>query len=183
MKLETVRVALTTKKKWKWNSELIKWRLGTTYSHACVILHDETLDLHDVYQASHGQVHSIDLEVFKEENDLVKVYHFDLDPDQFRRAHTWLKKQRGRKYSVIGAIASTFSFLRKLGLGKDGDREFICSEYAFRFLEVAFGTEIRAQGRKNDDYVDPLILEGVLAEWQSRLPLVRMKVSDAIKRQ
>jgi hypothetical protein len=176
--MKTVRIALTTPNYFKVTSWITKLRLGRKYCHACVISQDNESGLYDVSQAAHGMVHEMDLDIFKEKNNLVKVYTLTMNDVQFSRGRTWMKKQRGKGYSILGCIASTFRILRKLGLGRDGDREFICSEFAFRYLEVAFGTEIRPAGRGSDDYVCPAVLEGVLAEIEMRSPRWAQLVSD-----
>lgn len=176
--MKTVRIALTTKKGWSLKSELIKWRMKVLYSHACVILKDEALEMYDVYQASHGQVHEIGLDIFKEINDLVKVYHLEMNEEQYKRGLIWLKKQRGKKYSFLGLIACTIPFMKKLGIGRDGDKEFICSEYALRYVEVSYDVEIR---NKNEDYVTPAQLENILEQIQVMQLNSKIEVSLAVK--
>lgn len=164
--MKSVRIALTSPNYFKLTSWVTKTRMGTNYCHACVIAQDDRFDIYEVAQAAHGMVHEMDLTIWKEKNDVIKVYYLELSDEQYYRGIKWMKKQRGKGYSEMGAIASTVPFLRALGLGRDGDREFICSEFAFRFLEEAFGKEIIPTGRGFDDYVSPEVLEGVLSKLQ-----------------
>lgn len=175
--MKSVRVALTSKKKKSLKSWLIQWRMGVNYSHACVITKDEQYDLYDVYQASYGQVHEVGLDVFKEENNLVKVFYLEMTEEQHHRGMMWLKKQRGRKYSFWGLIACTFQVLRKLKIGRDGDKEFICSEYAFRYLEVCFDVQL---SKKADDYITPSDLENLLSRAEEFQALGRSGFLDAV---
>lgn len=141
---------------------IIKKRLGTSFSHVCFVIDTgPRVQVLEVYQASKGRVWSITLERFLEENRIIKERTLQMNEEQFFRMLRYLKNQLGKKYSSTGAIASTFSILRKIGLGRNGDESFICSELVVRAIEEGFGLDIdfSSYRRDSDDYVDPLVFE------------------------
>lgn len=164
--MKTVRFVLTYPNEFQLHSWITAKRIGRPYSHAAIVMTEDDLNTTSVIQASHGMVHEIDVETFKQDYHFVKVFTIDLTPEQFIKGRIWIKKQLGKKYSFWGMIASTVSIFRKLGIGKDGDKSFICSEFTFRFLEEALGVDIIPTGRGFDDYVCPEVMEGVLVKME-----------------
>lgn len=164
--MRTVRIVLTYPNKFQLHSWITAKRLGRPYSHAAIVSADEEDQSTLVVQASHGMVHAIDLDLFQKTHDFVKVFTIDLTQEQFQKGRSWVKKQLGKKYSFWGMIASTIPFLRKLRVGQDGDKSFICSEFTFRYLEEALGIDIIPTGRGFDDYVCPEVMEGVLTKME-----------------
>lgn len=155
----------TTPKKTNIFSSIIKWRLGTKYSHVCGVVSTGPIGLFDLYQASNGDVNAIELENFLEKNKVIQTCRicFD-DKNDYYTLIRFLKKQLGKSYSMMGAIASTFPSLRFLGFGKDGDSEFMCSEYMARGLEMTeiLNIDDYKKGRGSADYVDPKFFETML---------------------
>lgn len=139
-------------------SDIIKWRLGTNYSHVCGVVSTGPIGLFDLYEASHGNVHDIDLVEFLKKNKVVKTCRIQMDKESYYEVIRYLKKQRGKDYSEAAAIASTFKILRSLGIGKNGDGKFICSEYMARAYEQ-IGDIDYSKNRKFADYIDPLLFE------------------------
>lgn len=133
---------------------IIKKRLGTNYSHVAVKVRDLETDLHEIYQASHGMVHSIEHDNFVAQNHILRSFKINADEFAMIRLLTFLKKQEGKSYSEFGAIACTVKLFRDIGIGQDGDKEFICSEYGMRALEELVGKKLNVFGLKSD-YVDP----------------------------
>lgn len=157
----------TTPKKFKLGSFLIRWRLKKPYSHVCGVVSTGPIGLFDLYQASHGDVNDIDLENFLKENIVLKSCRIGFeDKEDYYSLIRYLKKQRGKDYSEWGALASTFSLLRKLKIGKNGDSEFMCSEYMARALETTgiIDKSFYKIGRGSADYVDPEYFELMLKD-------------------
>ncbi len=113
-----------------------------------------------VIQASHGMVHVVPLEYMERENRVVAAFKIDLSEEELTRGIRWAVSMCGRGYSQLGALACTVPFLRRLGLAKNGDKEFICSEFAARFLEEAKG--IKLDHMRDDDHVDPAMVEDLI---------------------
>lgn len=157
----------TFPKRPRFTSRIISWILGTKYSHVCGVVGTGPIGLFDLYEASHGNVHDIDLENFLSKNKVIKTCRIKLeDKEDLYKIIRYMKKQRGKDYSEWGAIASTVGLFRAIGLGKDGDSEFICSEYMVRALEQAelFTEEDYKEGRGSSDYVDPKFFEKMLVD-------------------
>jgi hypothetical protein len=116
-----------------------------------------------VYQASRGDINTIKFSNFFAKCRLIKKCVVEMTEEQYERAVIYLEEQTGKGYGEWTALAATFKLLRKLGIGKNGDSEFICSEYMARMMEVAFHEDFSGR-RKHTDYVDPLEFEKILTE-------------------
>lgn len=153
----------TTPADFKLPSEIIKWRLGTEYSHVAIATYSKFFDAWEVYQASHGFVHSGQLPNFLKINKVVKQYRFSVTSEENKKVISYLKSKTFLGYSEWGALASTVPCLRSVGMGNDGDAEFICSEYVCRAIEQIRGLDY-SKHRSSADYVDPKIFERILLE-------------------
>lgn len=163
MKIFKVKILFTTPKKFNLFSWIIRKRLNTKYSHVAICVYLRSIEFWDVYEASHGNVHIISLERFKESNTILKEFNFNIDKEQFKSGIIFLKKQLQKKYSVLGAIICTIPFLRKLGISDDNDKKFICSELASRFVEEAKIIEYNKIG-SNSDYITPKQFEDAIKD-------------------
>ena len=142
----------------KWTSHLIRKVIGTDYSHVVTVVPTGPVGTLDVYQASNGDCNLVELNNFLEYNHVIKKVNIDIEKEPLLNMVRFLKKQCGKKYSVLGAIAAGLPYVRKFGWGKDGDKSFICSELSLRGLEEAYGVQIF----RNDDWVDPEAFEQLL---------------------
>ena len=153
---------LTEPKEFTFFSWIIKKRIRRNYCHVAVI--PEIIDesgLKDVYQAAHGLVHAMESEYFFDLNKIVKVYQVKGTHEKLIETLKFLKSNSGKSYSQAGAIACTFWILRKLKIGLDGNKQFICSEYGMGALEKFLGKDIRPE--MANDYVDPALFESILS--------------------
>ena len=153
----------TTPKKFKLPSEIIKLRLGTNYSHVCIGVEIKKIGMTRIYQASHGDVNTVCLENFLKKNKVLKKCTIEMEEDDYFRMIKYMERQTGKSYSEWGAIAATFKFLRKIGLGKDGDNQFICSELVYRALQEG-GMDLNTPNRTHADYIDPKVFEKALVD-------------------
>lgn len=164
MEKRAVKFIFTSPSKWKVFSELIKLRFGTKYSHVAIQCYTgPRINTHDIYEAAQGTVHCQDIESFLEGVVIYDARSVSLEAEQYYRMIRWLKRQQQKKYSILGALAVGLPFLRKLGIGKDKDDSFICSELALRALEVGLGIDIA----RKDDYVDPEAFMALIDALQS----------------
>lgn len=147
----------TYPKKPKFFSWLIKFRLRTKYSHVAI----SSNLTNSVYQASHGIVHKLDMVDFLRSNNVIFAKEMPMSSEEINRGLLFLEKQIGKLYSVFGALASTYKILRIFGIGKNGDKRFICSELAHRALEESLQKDL-SHAKINDDYVDPKLFEQIL---------------------
>ena len=147
----------------KLTSRLISWRIRRPYSHVAIVFFSPWLGLDLVIQASHGMVHCIPLEHMNRDNVVVKKFDLCLTQEQIARGIRWAVRMCGCGYSELGAIAATIPLFRALGVGLDGDDEFICSEFAARFMEETMGQPLNHM-RGDDDYIDPALLEDLIAD-------------------
>lgn len=129
-----------------------KWRDPRSYSHILVILEDE--DVEEIaYQASHGLVHTCDLEVFFKENVIVKTYTLPREALNVK----WMKKQLGKKYGYFQLIQIGIKFVLGIVSTGNGDKKFVCSEYVGRALNLSWV----------NDYTDPKQVDDYLSSIQA----------------
>ena len=141
---------------------IIKKRLGTSYSHVAIVAEDPLTQVLEVHQSTAKNVGPMSLEFFRTKNRLIKQRTLELSETEFKKMMTFIRKNQGKGYSEAAAIASTFPLLRSLMIGKDGDHEFICSEFVVRALQSAGERLDFGHLRRAVDYVDPLVFERIL---------------------
>lgn len=121
-------------KKFKLGSWIIMKRLRTNYSHVAIEVSTGPIGLQDIYEASHGDVHSMWADYWKEDNIVVEEFIINAETREYIEAIRYLKKQRQKKYGFWTALASTIPFFRNKMIGKDGGSHFICSELIAKAL-------------------------------------------------
>lgn len=141
---------------------IIKARLGTSYSHVAIVAEDPFTGVPEVHQSTAKNVGPMSLEYFRTKNKLIKQRELELNEVEFKKMMTFIRKNQGKGYSEAAAIAATIPILRSLMIGKDGDHEFICSEFVVRCLQSTEGRMDFGHLRRAVDYVDPLVFEGIL---------------------
>ena len=156
-----VKVIFSRPKKWKLFSWLIRKRINKPYSHVAIAVYLKPLEIFDVYEAAYGDVHLIGEQKFKKRNTIVKEYDLFMDRMAFMSSLKYLKLQLEKSYSEMGAIASTFVFLRKLNIGNNNDKSFICSELAAKYLESTGMVNLKSDA----DYITPDMFEEILQEF------------------
>lgn len=120
-------IATSAPNKFKIGAALIKFYQKTEYSHVLII--DGDL----VYQASHGFVNCMHIDVFLEHNNIIDV----LEVDDSKVDLEFVKKQLGKKYGFIQLLNIATRFLFGIKLFKnDGNQKFICSELVGKALHL-----------------------------------------------
>lgn len=148
-------------------AETIKWRIKKDYSHVATLVYTGIDDLYDIHHAAHGMVHTVELNNFLIKNKIVEAFKVDCSEIEFTKAISYMKKQGGKDYSQLAAIASTFPCMRDLGIGKDNDRKFICSEYSSRILAVLKGFNFKYP----PDYITPDMFETMILKHGKKLSM------------
>lgn len=143
-------------------SRSIRWRLGTPYSHVAIAVYIRRLDDYRVYQASNGDINTVLLENFLKHNHVIKSCTDSMNEESYTKTIRYMERQTGKKYGVMTALAATFEFARKMGIGNDDDTRFICSEYAFRTRQQY--KELCPKHNVDSDYVEPKMLEEIMLE-------------------
>jgi hypothetical protein len=138
-------------------SRIIMWRLKTDYSHVAIEVPTGPIGVLDIYQASHGTVHSLWAKHWLEDNQVIDEVIVNVETEKFFEIVRYLKKQRQKRYGFWTALASTFPFFRKLLVGKDNETHFICSELLAKALDgvIKFDTI-------DLDYITPKQLRSLL---------------------
>jgi hypothetical protein len=120
-------IATSSPKKWKIGAELIKWYQGTQYAH--ILLIKDNL----VFQASHGSVNCMYIDVFLENNKIIKT--FEITEDKIDMDFVY--KQLGKPYSIRQILEIAFKFITNIKiLSSNGNDQFICSEFVGKALRL-----------------------------------------------
>jgi hypothetical protein len=158
-----IKIVFTYPTKWfrpfAW---IIKMRLKTTYSHVAIIVTDPLTEVDEVFQADSRGVGPEELSNFLTHAKIIKTKELELSDSEFKKMMIFIRKNQGRGYSEAGAIAATIPLLRSIGIGMDGDHEFICSEFVVRSLQATGGRLDFRSVRRPFDFVDPLLFERIL---------------------
>jgi len=105
----------------------------TDYSHVFISLLDTRTNKDIVYEASHGDIHPIELTNFKKRVIITEEYKFNISEEQAVRILEFCQDSFQKKYGFLTILGIALNS----DAGKDGDKTFICSEFAARILEVA----------------------------------------------
>lgn len=125
------------KNPWALGSAIIRASEKRNFSHAFIMYEDPITKLTMISQASHGMVHDCFLDEFLKANIIVKKYEIECSNDQWLDFYTFNRKHQGVKYSMFQLIGLSIVKLFHIKLWfKNGDREFICSEWAGRVCVI-----------------------------------------------
>lgn len=122
------------------------WAIGSTaiqvtekrnFSHAFVKYEDPITGLTMISQASHGMVHDCYIDEFLKANIIVEEYEIDCSDQEWLDFYIFNRKHQGVKYSTAQFLALTVVKIFRIKLWfKNGDKEFICSEWAGRVCSI-----------------------------------------------
>ena len=125
-------IATSSPKNFKIGAELIKWYQNTKFSHVLIIKDDL------VYQASHGYVNCTHIDNFLLDNEIINKYKVSDDSIDFE----FVKKELGKPYSKGQIINIATKFLMGVKFfPKNGNSQFICSEYVGKALKLEWVTD------------------------------------------
>lgn len=154
-------IGFSTVKGFKIGSELIKLYQGfTCYSHVYVRLFDEEVKKWIVYEASYGDLHSIEFENLKEDNKICEEFEFDITEEQYIKIKDFCIQSLQKKYGFMTIVGILTKSLFGIKLGNDGDKTYICSEFGTRILEIV-GLLRYSMLAKTPDYMTPLDLYNI----------------------
>jgi len=116
---------------------------GTEYSHVYIKLYNKHFGDYDIYQASKGMVNHVTDSVFLEHNISVAEYKIPITSTKKMSTISYIRKKLGKPYSFITLIGIfIIDRLRSLGIKWsklnclfDGDKAYICSEFAARVVK------------------------------------------------
>jgi hypothetical protein len=148
--MSPVYIGFSRPKKFMPGAWLIQKWMGTQYSHVYLRLYSAYTEQWLVYQASHGMVHLIEWESFKEKAIIVTEFERLIPPADLKNTIKFAQKLLGSPYGYIGLARIALSKWFKPLLG-DGEKSFHCSELiATIFPDLAEG--------KCKDYIEPVDL-------------------------
>lgn len=122
-------------------SKLIRWWIGTEYSHVYAVWNLSQQDRDILYQASHGDVNLISYDNFKRKNVVVKEFELQFSDEQFRKFSTKCIDLAGQPYSKLQLLQIFLSDISKSRLSFRDQRGYICSELMAEMLEDFFGAK------------------------------------------
>ena len=120
-------IATSSTIKWQLGAWLIKKYQNTLYNHVLII------DGELVFQASHGSVNCMHIDVFLSKNFIIDK--FEVAPEKVDMSFVY--RQLGKPYSVRAIIELTVKYFTGIKILKnDNDQKFICSEYVGKALRL-----------------------------------------------
>jgi len=129
-----VTIGFSRPKKFKLFSSLVILAQGfTPYSHVYVKTVDSFTKKEMIYEASHGTIHPISLTNFKKSSIICEEFTFVINRHIGKELLSFIQESFQKKYgflTILGIALNT-------NAGKDGDKTFICSEFAARILAEA----------------------------------------------
>ena len=144
--MEKIYIGLSSPKKFKIGSALIKWGERTPYSHVYIRRKSNRIGEY-IYQASGaGGVNFMGIDIFLHENEIIEEYEFEVQ-DIIPLLRFFISNA-GRKYSFkqIWVLTKIIFFQDKLGIKYnpkedeiDGNDKFICSELGAIILTQFIG--------------------------------------------
>lgn len=128
------------------------------FSHAYVRYTDEMTGVEIVAQASHGFVHEVNYEIFKEHNDIAEEYQLYCNSVEYNRIIKFIKTNLGEKYSNLQLFMIAVKKIFKVELPiRFSKNQYICSEFAAFVCKIA-QTEIP----QNLNYITPSDLREII---------------------
>lgn len=109
------------------------------YNHAYIRYIDELTKEELISQASHGYVNEVNLNVFKDENLIIKEYKITSCESGFLDILKFNKQNLGKKYSYFQILMIGIKKIFRLNNIKDDNKsdKFICSEWAAYICKLA----------------------------------------------
>jgi hypothetical protein len=111
-----------------------------------------------VAQASHGFVHEVNYEIFKENNHIAEEYQLYCNSVQYERIIKFIKTNLGEKYGYSQLIMIGIKKLFRMEVSaRFAKNQYICSEFAAFVCKIA-QTEIP----QNLNYITPSDLREII---------------------
>ena len=125
------------KSPWAIGSKVIQEAEKRNFSHAFIKYEDPVTGLIMISQASHGMVHDCYIDEFLKSNIIVEEYEIDCTDTEWLDFYIFNRKHQGVKYSMTQLLGLSIVKLFRIKLWfKNGDAEFICSEWAARICKI-----------------------------------------------
>lgn len=123
--------------KWAIGSKLIQLGENTPFSHCYIEYIHPITQLPIITQASHGLLNQFSKKIFLENNTIVYSKSYTVTKDQYVSLLTYIHTNLGKKYGYAELLWIGVRMVLGLKLKiHDGDKTFICSEFAGRACEA-----------------------------------------------
>ncbi len=138
-------IAFSYPKKFKIGAKFISWFLNKPYSHVLVYWYSKNLDRTLVYQASHGQVHFIEMDNFLKDNNIVKEFKLEVSEENFNKLIRKCVDLAGQPYAYLELITIGInSVLSKIGIKTQFKdiKGYVCSGIAAVVINEIFNKQL-----------------------------------------
>jgi len=127
-----------SKSPWKIGSKVIQEVEKRDFSHVYVRYEDPYTKEMLVAQASHGYVNQVHFDTFQIENVIVEEYELEFTNEEFKELLIFIHKNLGKGYSKLQIVLIGIKKIFHIELNEyeNRDKEFICSEFASRLLQI-----------------------------------------------
>ena len=168
-----VEILFSRPKKWSLASQIVKWALGTPFSHVCLKIESSFYEREMVYEASAGSVHAEKFENWEKKNEIWDRFAIVVPAERKKEIIQFSIDYLRYKYGFWSLIAIWLEdkFGLKVPFGADGNQKFICSEFTFLCLRDELTKMAEATGQPLDeipDYIDPLEVYKVLSSYRGQ---------------
>lgn len=141
-------------------SKVIQLGANKPYSHCYIKYNHPITGLTLITQAAHGFMNQFSLGIFLADNQIVKEYDFNVTKEQYVAMLSYMHLNLGRKYGYSELIKIAIKKLFGVQVDRgDGDKTYICSEFAARVCEVLNILTIESR-----DYIEPAQLDDLLSK-------------------
>lgn len=122
---------------WALGSKSIQWVEKRPFSHCYVRYTHSVTGIDIISQAAHGFLNQFNVDIFQENNVIVEEYIFDVYHPQYVDMLTYIHKNLGKEYGYLELVLIAIKKVLHVELNvHDGDKTFICSEFAARICQV-----------------------------------------------
>jgi len=135
--------------------------MNTKFSHVLLKLNYASLDREVIYEASNVGVRCMKLQNWETHNQIIDRFPITLSPDRKKELIKYCIDHLGIKYGFLSIPAILFHDLiqKNIGLGDDGERRMICSEFLYLAVKDIIG-EIN----EDSDFIKPSEIYSKLKE-------------------
>jgi hypothetical protein len=143
-------------------SRLIRWWMGTEYSHVYARWHLNTQDRDILYEASHGAVHFRKYQNFLKENKVVVEFSIPVTDEQFLRFSQKCIDLAQEPYSKLELLQIFISDLLKSKKETKDRHGYICSELlSILLLDLGFQFNKPTYLIRPDDIINVLTTRAI----------------------
>lgn len=159
-----ITIAFSYPIKFKIGAKIISLFMNKPYSHVLIYWKSKSLNRVLVYQASHGNVHFIELNNFLKENKIIKEFKLEITETQYTQLIKQAIDLAGEPYDLKGVLLlGYYKILNKIGISIDikESKGYFCSELLANLCLSLFNKEFN----KHTSLIEPSDIDDYLTTY------------------